>query len=201
MIKAAIFDIGGVLLNWTNLPLFEDIDQTLEITEEKRNEAWKTHLIPLEEGKIDEEEFWRSFIKDTDAHGTLPPESLLQRSFKKNFKINNDVLKIAHQLKTCGLSLGIISNMIEQHAEIIRATGLFNGFDDVILSNEVHLRKPKADIYKLAITNLGFSPDEIFFVDDLPENIKGAEKVGLYGIQFLNVEQLKDDIRKLGVDL
>jgi len=201
MIKAAIFDIGGVLLRWTNLPMFEDMDQTLRIPEEIRKEAWTKLSPPFEVGKIKEPEFWQEFTKMTQAEGELPQESLIQREFKKRFTLDTDVVAIAHRLKENGLKLGIISNTIDPHAEILRNSNLFDSFDFVILSNEVGLRKPDSEIYELALAKSGVKSDEAFFVDDLPENIEGAEKVGIHGIQFVNKDQLLSEIKKLGVEI
>jgi epoxide hydrolase-like predicted phosphatase len=201
MIKAAIFDIGGVLLRWTNLPLFEDVDQTLRITEEQRNEHWLKYMDVLEVGKITEKEFWEGFIKDTKAEGTLPSESLLQRQFKKRFTVDIEMIKIPHKLQENGLKIGIISNTIAPHAEVIKNSQSFEGFDEFILSNEVGFRKPEKEIYELAAKRLGVKPEEAFFVDDLPVNVSGANAVGIHGILFENREIFLNDLKTLGVNI
>lgn len=201
MMKAGVFDIGGVLLRWTNLPLYEDVDQTLHVTEEQRMEHWKKYMDALEVGKITEKEFWEGFIKDAGATGELPSGSLLQREFKKRFTPDEEVLHISQRLKEKGLKIAIISNTNVPHAEVMRASHLFDEFETVILSNEVGFRKPEKGIYELAIEKLAVAPDEAFFVDDLPENVEGARKAGMHGILFINEEQLVNEIRALGVDL
>ncbi len=201
MIKAGIFDIGGVLLRWTNLPMFEDVDQTLLITEEQRNEHWTKYMDLLEVGKITEKEFWEGFIKDTDAQGMLPKESLLQREFKKRFTVDTDMLEIPHNLSKNGMKIGIISNTIAPHAGIIKSAKEFKGFDEVILSNEVGSRKPEKEIYELALMRLGVKPEEAFFVDDLPVNVAGANAVGINGILFENKDLLLSKLREVGVEI
>ncbi len=201
MIKAAIFDIGNVLLRWTNLPLFEDVDQTLHITEEQRGEYWQKYMDVLEIGKITEKEFWDGFIKDTKAEGRLPLESLLQRQFKRRFTVDEEMVKIPYKLQKSGLKIGIISNTIAPHAEIIRNSKSFEGFDEFILSNEVGFRKPEREIYELALQILHVKPDEALFVDDLPENVEGANNVGIHGILFKNKDILLQDLQKLGVEV
>ncbi|MEK7605510.1 MAG: HAD family phosphatase [Patescibacteria group bacterium] len=201
MIKAGIFDIGGVLLRWTNLPLFEDIDQTLLITEEQRNEHWLKYMNLLEVGKITEKEFWEGFIKDTGAKGELPEESLLQRRFKERLTIDEEVLKIPHELKGKGHKIAIISNTITPHAEAMKATTLFSGFDVVVLSNEIGHRKPGNEIFELTLSRLGVAPEESFFVDDLPVNADAASAFGIHGIVFHDRDQLRREITKLGVKI
>jgi len=201
MIKAGIFDIGGVLLRWTNLPLFEDVDQTLLITEEQRCEHWFKYMDLLEIGKISEKEFWDWFIKDTNAQGLLPDESLLQRQFKRRLNVDEEMLEIPVLLKREGLKTGIISNTIAPHAEVLRSLQSFKEFDEFILSNEVGFRKPQKEIYELALEKLEVKPSEAFFVDDLPKNIEAAKKLGIHGILFQNKVQFTQDIKELGVKL
>lgn len=201
MIKAGIFDIGGVLLRWTNLPLFEDVDQTLLVTEEQRNEHWLKYMNLLEVGKITEKEFWEGFIRDTGAKGELPRESLLQRKFKERLTIDEEVLRIPHELKKQGLKIAIISNTIEPHAEAMKATPLFAGFDVVILSNEVGHRKPGNEIFELTLKQLEVAPEESFFVDDLPINADAASAFGIHGIVFHDKDQLRQEIVGLEVKI
>lgn len=201
MIKAGIFDIGGVLLRWTNLPLFEDVDQTLLVTEEQRNEHWLKYMNLLEVGKITEAEFWQGFIKDTGATGVLPEGSLLQRRFKELLTIDDEVLKIPHELKKQGLKIAIISNTIKPHAEAMKATSLFDGFEVIILSNEVGHRKPGNEIFDLTLKKLEVIPEEAFFVDDLPVNADAASAFGIHGIVFHDKDQLLSEIIDLGVKI
>jgi len=44
---------------------------------------------------------------------------------------------------------------------------------------------------------LDVSPGEAVFVDDMPENIDGAEAVGIHGIRFLTPDQAIEDVRAL----
>ncbi len=42
-------------------------------------------------------------------------------------------------------------------------------------------------------------PQECVFIDDRPENIETAEKLGITGIQFQNQQQAKRRLLELGV--
>jgi HAD superfamily hydrolase (TIGR01509 family) len=51
-----------------------------------------------------------------------------------------------------------------------------------VISGEVGLHKPQPEIYELACERLGVEPSDAVFVDDLRENCKGAEAVGMTAI-------------------
>jgi epoxide hydrolase-like predicted phosphatase len=55
-------------------------------------------------------------------------------------------------------------------------------FDAVIRSDEVGLRKPEPDIYRLAAARLDLRPEDCVFVDDLLANVEGARAVGMAGV-------------------
>jgi putative hydrolase of the HAD superfamily len=51
-----------------------------------------------------------------------------------------------------------------------------------VISGEVGLHKPQPEIFLLAAERLGVDPAECVFVDDLRENVAGAEEVGMTAI-------------------
>jgi epoxide hydrolase-like predicted phosphatase len=55
-------------------------------------------------------------------------------------------------------------------------------FDALVISGEVGMRKPDADIYLFAADKAGVSPAECVFVDDFQVNVDGAEAVGMTGV-------------------
>jgi HAD superfamily hydrolase (TIGR01509 family) len=56
--------------------------------------------------------------------------------------------------------------------------------------------KPKAQIYLLALEQLGVSPNEALFVDDFIENVEGARAVGMSAIHFKEPEQALQQIKE-----
>jgi putative hydrolase of the HAD superfamily len=51
-------------------------------------------------------------------------------------------------------------------------------FDVVIDSSEVGARKPEPAIYEITRATLGVAHEEIFFVDDIGQNLKAARALG-----------------------
>ena len=49
--------------------------------------------------------------------------------------------------------------------------------------------KPEAGIYRLAVEGLGLAAHEALFLDDRPENVKGALAVGLLSHTFTTWEE------------
>ena len=155
MIKAGIFDVGGVL---HNDKLFAPGDFAL-------------------------------------AHFDLSEED-----FKEHY-VHKDVLSLVKELKDQQLQLAVLSNTVSAHALYLTQQGLYDDFDELVLSFQVNIRKPDPEIFTLALEKLGVAAEEAFFVDDLQENVDAANKLSIHGILFTSAEELRKDIAKLDIVL
>jgi putative hydrolase of the HAD superfamily len=61
------------------------------------------------------------------------------------------------------------------------------------------VRKPDPRIYRLALKITQCTPEECIFIDDREVNVESAREVGIHGIQFQSVEQLRNDLASFGV--
>ena len=80
---------------------------------------------------------------------------------------------------------------------VLRLIGDYRGFDPVILSCEVNFKKPDPTIYQLAIKKLGVGASEIIFVDNLEENTRSANNLGIKTVLAKNPAQVIEDIKKI----
>ena len=61
--------------------------------------------------------------------------------------------------------------------------------------------KPQEKIYRILLERYGLKAEESIFIDDNPANIEGGKAVGIDGIVFQTVEQLKEELeRKLKIE-
>lgn len=94
--------------------------------------------------------------------------------------------------------LGICSNFT--HAATARAILREVGFDrhlsSIVISEEVGIRKPRAEIFESVIEALGMAPSEILYVgDDLRADVQGAAAVGMRTVWL--TRQVVDPDREL----
>jgi putative hydrolase of the HAD superfamily len=114
-------------------------------------------------------------------------------------KPKSEVLELARSLAGRYL-MGTINNESRELNEYrIKQFGLAQIFDLFVSSCYVGLRKPDERIYRLALDLIQKAPDECCFIDDRPENIEGAAKVGMRTILMRDAVQLKKDLQSLGV--
>lgn len=191
-----IFDAGGVL-HENNSAVSEDLMKELGIDNRVVSEIWAEEIPLLGSGKISEDVFWQLVSEKHNLRKVKSDENLLGRAFTERLTAFGGVFMIRKKLADLGIRTAVLSNTIEPHARVVKEAGLFDGFDRVLLSHEIGLRKPDPDIYKYALTELGVGPESTIFIDDAWENIKSAQGLGIQGVVFLSPYQLTDDLKKL----
>ena len=102
------------------------------------------------------------------------------------------------QLKGAGYRLLGLSNWSSKVLDVMaRFPRVFSPLEDSLISYTCHYLKPEREIYELFLEKFGVQPEECVFIDDRAENIEGARRVGMHGIVFENMEQLKCDWKAL----
>jgi putative hydrolase of the HAD superfamily len=81
----------------------------------------------------------------------------------------------------------------------IRTFQLRDYFKVFFSSCYLGVRKPDRGIYTLALKISQSTPEECAMIDDRGLNLECAKEMGMHTIQFQNVEQLREDLARLGV--
>jgi epoxide hydrolase-like predicted phosphatase len=138
----------------------------------------------LERGEITMEQC-RAITKEMlDAAGmvaTAAPPSSGGSTF--NFQLNDEMVEFIHDLKSAGLSIGILTNNVKEFREMWWPLMDFASiFDTIVDSHEVKMRKPNPAIYHLTMDRIGAVPGRTAFLDDLRANVDAANAVGMHGV-------------------
>lgn len=106
------------------------------------------------------------------------------QKFLSTKKIIKKTVKFIKECKANGFGVYILSNWDSESFELFKNMHpeLFDLFDGIVISGDVHLIKPDPQIYQLIIDTYNLDPKTIVFIDDQVENIKAAQKFGIYSI-------------------
>ena len=98
--------------------------------------------------------------------------------------MHSEVFLLLRTLREMGLQTAIISNCSSEEVKVLKKSEIYKYFDEVVLSYEVHMKKPDSCIYKEASKRLGVDSGECIFVGDGGSNeLVGARNVGMKAIQ------------------
>jgi len=200
-IKAVLFDLGHVLIDFDHLRAAESLSCfTDKSAQEIFNLFFDSELTALfEEGKISPREFFtevrRMLNLKIDYYQFVPIWNEIFFFSEKNLGVYQLACKIKNTYK-----FAVLSNINILHLEYIKKTfPLLNTFT-IIASNELGLRKPHPDIYRKALQKLGEPAESVFYIDDRVELVASASKLGMCSFIFKDVEGLKKDLRGAGID-
>lgn len=200
MIKAIIFDVGGVLIDETYKWMSNDALATFGLTEELFVAALVQYEHDLLTGKMTEQVFWQHVAADTGI--ALPdPLIIMGDEWQKTFRTHDDVIELVKRLQDNGYVTAILSNTIPPHTSHNRTVGLYDPFPTVILSDEVGLRKPDIAFFQHALGVLGVKAEEAAFIDDMEKNTTAAQSLGMHAILYQNSEQLREELLLLKIFL
>mgnify|MGYP001571440141 CR=1 FL=1 len=123
MVKAIIFDGGGVVVNQKSLmkkfiKIFKPKDKEQFLIELNR------HIIPLCKNKISEKEFWEKFAKFIKIPSNKVPKNLWTKDYEKLTKIDKRFMQFIKNLRK-NYKIGLISNTIKPHVIVSKKRGLF----------------------------------------------------------------------------
>jgi epoxide hydrolase-like predicted phosphatase len=180
-VKGLLVDFGGVLT--TNVfDSFKAFCRAEGLPEDSVKNMFRERgeglalLRRLETGELTADEFSAQFAPLLEVR----PVNLVERLFG-GVGPDEPMLEAVRRARAAGIKTGLISNSWGDGLAYDPAL-LEELFDAVVLSGDVGLHKPQAEIFVLGAERIGVAPEDCVFVDDLRENCEGAESVGMKAI-------------------
>jgi putative hydrolase of the HAD superfamily len=153
-------------------------------------------LRKLERGEYTEQEFAERF---GPIVGVSETDGLVDRLFA-GIGPDEAMIGAVKTARGSGIRTGLISNSWGRGRYDRDAFPEL--FDGVVISGEVGLHKPEPEIFRLGAERIGVPPEHCVFVDDLKENVAGAEAVGMTAVLHRGSDSTLPELeRLLGVKL
>ena len=98
---------------------------------------------------------------------------------RRNAHLYDDVLPALRRLRAGGTAVALVSNCDHATRPLLETLELERELDALVLSFEVGSVKPEARIFREALDRLRTTAAEAVFVDDQPDYLDGAARLGL----------------------
>ncbi|MEM9675703.1 MAG: HAD family phosphatase [Bacteroidota bacterium] len=196
-----IFDLGGVLIDWNPEYLYRKI-----FDDEAQMQRFLTEVCHGDWNR--EQDRGRPFAEAVKERTALYPhyeaeirayherwEEMLGGAIEENVEVLEDLRTRAD------IALYAITNWSAETFPIAqREYPFLQYFQNTVVSGELKVVKPDARIYQ---TLLDRQPEIVseksIFIDDVAENIAGAEAFGIQGIHLTPETNLSEELERLGV--
>ena len=199
MIKNIVFDMGGVLIDF-------NFERTL-------NECFAPEHHDILNKLVFKNPVWREFDagrRRTDDYTAevlpkLPPETreLITEmlsdfyDYMPPFPYMEGLIK---RLKDAGYNVYLLSNATPRFFDRYLDIPAISLMDGMFVSCLYKLLKPQPEIYEAFCNKFSLKAEECFFIDDMPENIKGAVDYGMSGFVYKkDLQALELALRDAGV--
>jgi epoxide hydrolase-like predicted phosphatase len=196
--KGLILDFGGVVTTdfYGALDAFSlraGLGEHAFVRALRSNPEGRAALAAVECGSLPQREFERTMgrLLGVDDTGLLA-EALA------DLKPRPEIIDLTHRARARGVRVAALSNSWGTgEYDPYGGWELDDMFDAVVISDQVGLRKPDPEIFKLTAAKLGLSPSECLFVDDTEHNLPGAAGLGMATLFFTGAEAEVAEIERL----
>ena len=199
-IKAIIFDLGGVLIDWNPAYIFDKLIED----EEKRKHFFEKICT---QDWNEEQDAGRPIKQATEELVAKHPEwkEAIEAFYGRWIEMLggpiNETVEILRQLKQSGhYKLYALTNWsAETFPTALEMYDFLHWFDGRVVSGEEKMRKPNPLFYQILLDRFKLKAEETLFIDDSARNINAAEQLGINGILFHSPQQLEKDLKKTGI--
>jgi putative hydrolase of the HAD superfamily len=189
MIRNIVFDMGNVLLSYEPEKYVDKIIKDPAGADAVLRELFGGPEWPmLDAGTITEEETVRRVQSRIPRYAALVPRAM--ERWDDMLTPLPGMPEIVAELKAKGYPLYVLSNMSLRFSRIFQQREIFRYFDGYVFSAIEKIVKPDPAIYRLLLNRFHLNADECLFFDDLPQNVEGAERVGLHAHRFAGTREL-----------
>lgn len=199
MIRALIFDVGGVLVRTASRRPRIAWELRLGLDEWQSDEiVFNSEMgTKAQLGSITSDELWQW----VGSRLNLGPSELenFRRDFWSEDYLDHDLVNFIRAARTV-YQTAIISNATLSLRETLKYRyPIADYFDLIVCSAEEGIMKPDPEIYLRTLKRLGRFPEEVIFIDDAQANINAATELGFRVIRFSERIDLMATLETFGV--
>lgn len=164
-------------------------------------QIWQKEKAKLMTGKITSKQFLEEVKSELREQAAI--DELLEKwlaYYQKeaegvDWKLLDYISKLKRRYKVY-----LFTDILDFHDRFNRRRGIYEYFHRVFKSYKEGFIKSQDEAFLNVLKKIKARPEECAFIDDLETNIAKAESLGIKGIVYKNLSQLKESLQKLGIN-
>lgn len=198
-ITTLFWDNGGVILtNGWDRRSRKAAAEKFQLDTNEFEDRHELMLDSFEKGEITLDEYLRRTVFYNERSFTMEEVKQFMFAQSQPFPESLDFLgKLARRRRY--LIAALNNESLELNEYRVRKFRLRDYFEAFFSSCYLRMRKPLAGIYEQSLKITQRDPAECILIDDRGLNLECARELGMNTIQFQDVAQLRDDLKRCGV--
>jgi 2-haloacid dehalogenase len=192
--EAAVFDLGGVLIDWDPRHLY----RKLLADEAAVEEFLATVCTPEWNAEQDRGRPFAEGIAELVERHPARAAAIAAYSERWTEMLGGEIdgsVELLAELRAAGVPLYALTNWSAETFVVARERFEFlDWFQAVLVSGEERVIKPDPRFFRLLLDRFGLTPATTFFVDDSEANVAAARRLGFDAVRFTGPEQLRRDL-------
>jgi len=199
MIRAIVFDLGGVLFSEGKAVALEKLAAAHGYERKLVGAILSSpESIQLRKGLIPDEDFWQW------AQHRLPSgydSRLIQQEWYNGYVLDKDIYELIASLQKKYSMIAFSGNIKSRVAFLEEKYHFRHLFDIEVYSFDFHMTKPEREFVQVMIERSGVRPEEIVYIDDNESYAKPARDLGVSVVTYQRgeIERLRQELRRQGV--
>jgi epoxide hydrolase-like predicted phosphatase len=199
VIKAVIFDVGGVLVRTPDRNRRRSWENQLGLSE------WESEEIVFggemgtkaQLGQIGDDALWTWVGQRLGLnHDNL---AAFRHDFWAGDILDSSLIEYIRRLRPYRQT-AVISNATDKLRHTLDETyAIADAFDLIVCSAEEKIMKPDHEIYRRTLDRLDRRPEETVFIDDTLANVQAARQLGMKALHFFPSMDVPVELGKLGI--
>lgn len=197
--RAVVFDLGGVLIDWDPRYVYRELlpdreDEMEAFLSQVANQEWNA--------RMDAGQTWAEAVEELAARH--PAQRHLIEAYAARWADMlggpiHDTVAVLAELRDAGVPLYVLSNWSAETFPIaLSRYDFLHWFDGRVISGEVGLIKPDPRIYRHLMERFDLRPGDLFYTDDHEPNVLAARDLGIHASLFRGAEGLRAELVDLG---
>ncbi|HJR25798.1 MAG TPA: HAD-IA family hydrolase [Acidimicrobiales bacterium] len=189
-VRAVVFDIGGVLLDWDPRYLYRTLLPDEEAVERFLAEVCTDAFnAELDAGRDFDDAC-------TELAARHPDQADLVHAWKRQADMIRGEIEgtaaVVARLVEAGVPRYLLTNMPRWvFDERVAAYPVLQRFGGAVVTGDEGILKPEPAVFELVLSRFELTPGEALFVDDKAANVEAAEAVGFVGHVFVDATTLE----------
>jgi putative hydrolase of the HAD superfamily len=196
-VRSVIFDLGGVVLEWSPDSILEQYYADQESRETLKSILFQhPDWLLMDRGVLLESDVIDR-LRQRTARPTDELTGLLQ-AVRDSLKPKADTVALIGRLAQRQVPIYCLSNMpATTFAYLRQRYDLWSVFRGIVISGEIRMMKPEREIFDHLLTRYQLVAGDTIFIDDHEPNIRAAAELGINTIWFRDARQCEAELEPM----